>query len=121
LLFKENLFSDLGFEYAGPIDGHSIPAMTQVLREARALGKPLVVHVLTRKGKGYGLAEDDPSGYHGVAPTRCLDGEVEKRSPATFTEAFSQAMVRRGCFDDRLVAISAAMTSGVGLDAFKQA
>jgi 1-deoxy-D-xylulose-5-phosphate synthase len=121
LFFKENLFSDLGFEYAGPIDGHNIPAMTQVLREARSLGKPVVVHVVTRKGKGYDLAEEDPSGYHGVAPTRCLDGVVETRSPATFTEAFSQAMVRRGCFDERLVAVTAAMTTGMGLDAFKAA
>ena len=121
LIFKENLFSDLGFEYAGPIDGHNISAMTQVLREARALGKPVVVHVVTRKGKGYDLAEGDPSGYHGVAPNRCLDETAEKRSPSTFTEAFSQAMVRRGCFDDRLVAVTAAMTAGAGLDAFMEA
>jgi len=121
LLFKENLFSDLGFEYAGPIDGHNIPAMTQVFREARALRKPVVVHVVTRKGKGYGLAEHNPSGYHGVAPTRCLDGIAEEGFPATFTEAFSQAMVRRGCFDERLVAVTAAMTTGMGLDAFKAA
>jgi 1-deoxy-D-xylulose-5-phosphate synthase len=130
LLFKENLFSDLGFEYAGPIDGHNIPAMVQVFREARALGKPVVVHVVTRKGKGYDLAEEDPSLYHGVPPTRCADVEVEKSGPAepppggpspTFTEAFSRAMVRRGCFDDRLIAITAAMTTGVGLDAFKRA
>jgi 1-deoxy-D-xylulose-5-phosphate synthase len=121
LLFKENLFSDLGFEYAGPIDGHSIPAMTQVFREARVLGKPVVVHVVTKKGKGYDLAEEDPSAYHGVAPTRCLDGIVENLSPATFTEAFSRAMVRRGCSDGRLLAVTAAMTTGVGLDAFKDA
>jgi 1-deoxy-D-xylulose-5-phosphate synthase len=139
LLFKENLFSDLGLEYAGPIDGHNITAMTNVLREARALGKPVVVHVITRKGKGFDLAEEDPSRYHGVPPTRCLDGEEEKptpgvsspgvssqgvsspgvSSPLTFTEAFSRAMVRRGCSDERLIAISAAMTTGVGLDAFQ--
>jgi 1-deoxy-D-xylulose-5-phosphate synthase len=119
LLFKENLFSDLGFEYAGPIDGHNIAAMTQVFREVRALGKPVVVHVLTRKGKGYELAEENPSRYHGVAPNAsCVDGVVEHRTPSTFTEAFSQAMLRRGCFDERLVAVSAAMTTGVGLDAF---
>ncbi|MGA2548071.1 MAG: 1-deoxy-D-xylulose-5-phosphate synthase [Rectinemataceae bacterium] len=131
LLFKENLFSDLGLEYAGPIDGHNITAMTNVLREARAIGKPVVVHVVTRKGKGFDLAEEDPSLYHGVAPTRCLDGEAEELSPGvsspgvssplTFTEAFSRAMVRRGCIDERLVAISAAMTTGVGLDAFQVA
>jgi 1-deoxy-D-xylulose-5-phosphate synthase len=135
LLFKENLFSDLGFEYAGPIDGHNIPAMIQVLREARALGKPVVVHVVTRKGKGHDLAEEDPSRYHGVAPTRCYDDaerpSPEARapgvsspgvsSPPTFTQAFSAAMVRRGCLDERLVAVSAAMTTGMGLDAFRLA
>lgn len=129
LLFKQNLFSDLGFEYAGPIDGHSIPAMTQVLREARALGKPVVVHVVTRKGKGHNLAEEDPSRYHGVSPNRCVDaddvaaapGAPDGDAPATFTEAFSRAMLRRGCFDERLVAVTAAMTTGMGLDAFKAA
>jgi 1-deoxy-D-xylulose-5-phosphate synthase len=121
LLFKENLFSDLGFEYAGPIDGHNILAMINVFREARALGKPVVVHVITRKGKGYGLAEEDPSRYHGVAPARCVDEEEERPVSSTFTEAFSGAMLRRGCFDERLVAVSAAMTTGVGLDAFKAA
>jgi 1-deoxy-D-xylulose-5-phosphate synthase len=126
-LFKENFFSDLGFEYAGPIDGHNIPAMVQVLKEARELGKPVVVHMITRKGKGYGVAEEDPSRYHGVAPMRCEDEDGDENeegvlgAPSTFTEAFSRAMVRRGCFDDRLVAVSAAMTTGVGLDAFKAA
>jgi 1-deoxy-D-xylulose-5-phosphate synthase len=121
LLFKENLFSDLGFEYAGPIDGHNIAAMCQVFREVRALGKPVVVHVITKKGKGYDLAEENPSRYHGVAPMRCVDEVLEKVSPANFTEAFSQAMVRRGCLDECLVAVSAAMTTGVGLDAFRAA
>ena len=120
-IFKENLFSDLGFEYAGPIDGHNIAAMTAVFREARALGKPVVVHVVTRKGKGHEGAEEDPSRYHGVAPTSCVDEEAAKPAPATFTESFSRAMVRRGCFDERLVAVTAAMTGGVGLDAFKAA
>jgi 1-deoxy-D-xylulose-5-phosphate synthase len=136
LVFKENLFSDLGLEYAGPIDGHNIAAMTNVFKEARALGKPVVVHVITRKGKGFDPAEEDPSRYHGVAPMRCLDEEANLSSPGvsspgvsspgvssplTFTEAFSRAMVGRGCSDERLVAVSAAMTTGVGLDAFHAA
>jgi 1-deoxy-D-xylulose-5-phosphate synthase len=121
-LFKENLFSDLGFEYAGPIDGHNIAAMTQVFREAKALGKPVVVHVMTRKGKGFDLAEEDPSRYHGVAPTSCRDADDgEAAAFGTFTDAFSRAMFRRGGFDDRLVAITASMTTGVGLDGFDAA
>jgi 1-deoxy-D-xylulose-5-phosphate synthase len=121
LFFKENLFSDLGFEYAGPIDGHDIAGMIRVLREARILGKPVVVHVVTRKGKGFDLAEENPVLYHGVSPMRCTDGEMEPSIAATFTDAFSRAMVRRGCFDDRLVAVTAAMTKGMGLEAFRSA
>jgi len=121
LLFKENLFSDFGFEYAGPIDGHDIAGMVRVLREAKSLRKPVVVHVVTRKGRGFGLAEENPSLYHGVSPMRCTDGEVEPVAPSTFTEAFSRAMVRRGCFDDRLVAVTAAMTKGLGLESFAAA
>jgi 1-deoxy-D-xylulose-5-phosphate synthase len=121
-LFKENLFSELGFEYAGPIDGHSIPAMLSVFREVKTLGKPVVVHVITRKGKGYGLAEKDPSRYHGLPPAKCADDEDEPElDPFTFTMAFSNAMARRGRFDDRLVAVSASMTAGVGLEAFRAA
>ncbi len=121
LLFKENLFSDFGFEYAGPIDGHDIAGMARVLREAKSLRKPVVVHVVTRKGRGFSLAEENPSRYHGVSPMRCTDGEVEPVAVSTFTEAFSRAMVRRGCFDDRLVAVTAAMTKGLGLEAFAAA
>lgn len=121
LFFKDNFFADLGFEYAGPIDGHNIPAMAHVFREARSLGKPVVVHVITRKGKGYDLAEEDPSRYHGVSPTKPRDLDAERPDPPSFTAAFSRAMVRRGLFDDRLVAVSAAMTTGVGLDGFRAA
>lgn len=120
LFFKENFFSDLGFEYAGPIDGHNIPAMIQVLREARVLGKPVVVHLVTRKGKGYDLAEEDPSRYHGVAPNRGVGGSAP-RPAASFTEAFSRAIADRGRSDGRIVAVTAAMRTGVGLDAFAAA
>jgi len=119
LLFKENLFSDLGFEYAGPIDGHNIPTMLHVFKEVRALNRPVVVHVLTRKGKGFDLAEEDPTRYHGLSPMSCTDGAVEPRPTTTFTEAFAGAMIRRGCADPLLVAVTAAMTKGTGLEGFR--
>jgi len=121
LFFKENLFSDLGFEYAGPIDGHNIPEMLAVFREVRALDRPVVVHVVTRKGKGYDLAEEDPARYHGVAPMRCSDGKLEARPAATFTEAFSEALLRAAACDERVVAVTAAMAKGTGLEAFRSA
>ncbi|HTX72595.1 MAG TPA: 1-deoxy-D-xylulose-5-phosphate synthase [Rectinemataceae bacterium] len=119
LIFKENLFSELGFEYAGPIDGHNIPTMMHVFREVRALRRPVVVHVLTRKGKGFILAEEDPTRYHGLSPMACSDEAVEPRSGLTFTEAFSEAIIKRACVDPRLVAVTAAMTKGTGLEAFR--
>ncbi|MDP3176636.1 MAG: 1-deoxy-D-xylulose-5-phosphate synthase, partial [Spirochaetaceae bacterium] len=119
LIFKENLFSDLGFEYAGPIDGHDLTAMIRVLRDARDLDRPVVVHVVTRKGKGFDLAEEDPSAYHGVPPQRAFGGEFEPRAAVSFTEAFSDALVCLGESDPKIVAITAAMTKGTGLEAFK--
>jgi 1-deoxy-D-xylulose-5-phosphate synthase len=121
LLFKENLFSDLGFEYVGPIDGHNLPAMLHVFREVKALDRPVVIHVLTRKGKGYELAEEDPARYHGVSPLRVSDGKVEARPATTFTEAFSESLIRHAHADPRIVAVTAAMAKGTGLEEFRSA
>jgi 1-deoxy-D-xylulose-5-phosphate synthase len=121
VFYPENFFVDLGFEYVGPIDGHNIPLLEQVLKDARRLERPVVVHVLTKKGKGYEHAEDDPSTFHGVTPFSIRDGLVERRGPASFTEAFSQAVVALGHQDGRVAAITAAMEKGTGLTAFRKA
>jgi len=130
VFFKESLFSDLGFEYAGPIDGHNLPLLCEVLAEARAIRKPVVVHVVTKKGKGHQGAEDNPAAYHGVAPespaaSRGLGGS-DAIDPAglpppkrpTFTEAFGEAALAAADVDGRVVAVSAAMTAGTGLAPF---
>jgi 1-deoxy-D-xylulose-5-phosphate synthase len=114
LLFKENLFSDLGFEYVGPIDGHDIRLLVHVFEEARRLERPVVVHAITRKGKGHVAAEDDPSLYHGVSPGTGAD---EPERP-TFTEAFGEAMRELAREDPSIVAITAAMEKGTGLSPF---
>jgi 1-deoxy-D-xylulose-5-phosphate synthase len=121
LFFKENLFSDLGFEYVGPVDGHNMAGMMQIFRELRSLDRPVVIHVITRKGKGYELAEGDPMRYHGVSPMRCTDGKVELRPAQTFTEAFSASLISHGCADERIVAVTAAMAKGTGLEEFASA
>ncbi len=130
MFFKESLFADLGFEYAGPIDGHNIQVLCDVLGEARAIRKPVVVHVVTKKGKGFPAAEKNPSAYHGVAPAH-LSAPVPTSSdpidPATdtgpgrptFTEAFGAAMMELAQEDPRLVAVCAAMTNGTGLAGFQ--
>lgn len=120
VFYSDNFFVDLGFEYVGPIDGHNLPLLEQVLRDARSLDRPVVVHVITRKGKGYEYAEDDPSSFHGVGSFSVQDGLVEKSGPATFTEAFSLAMREVAAVDDRVCAVTAAMEKGTGLSDFRR-
>ncbi|MDR0487317.1 MAG: 1-deoxy-D-xylulose-5-phosphate synthase, partial [Treponema sp.] len=123
VFYTDNFFVDLGFEYVGPIQGHNIQALTSVLEDVRQLNRPVVIHVITRKGKGYGLAEDDPGNYHGVG-SFSPDGGI---SPAgsgmrkSFTEAFSGALLAAAGRDKRVTALTAAMEKGTGLSAFRAA
>ena len=119
IFFKETIFSEFGFEYAGPIDGHNLAHLTQVFRAVKKLNRPVVVHVVTTKGKGFPQAEGDPVLYHGVSPVTLVDGKVEKKSPLTFTEAFSEALLKKAAEDHRIVAITAAMATGTGLAPFQ--
>ena len=114
VFYTDNFFVDLGFEYVGPIDGHQIPLLTQVISDAKKLNKPVVVHVITRKGKGYGFAEDNPGAYHNVS----IAGDV---SAHTFTQVFSAALLEAGRKDGRVAAITAAMGEGTGLEPFRKA
>lgn len=118
--FKETLFSDLGFEYVGPIDGHNIGSLLSVFKAIKELNKPVVVHVVTRKGRGYPLAEVDPTLFHGIGPFSLVDGKMEPRSSLTFSDAFGKSLVRLAGRDDRITAITAAMAHGTGLSAFQR-
>ena len=120
IFLKETLFSDLGFEYVGPIDGHNLGTLTSVFKNVKEFDKPMVVHVVTKKGIGYPHSEGDPTLYHGVAPFSIIDGKIEKKSSLTFTEAFSQAVVDLAESDERIVAITAAMAKGTGLALFEE-
>ena len=112
IFFKENLFSDLGFEYVGPIDGHNIPVLLSVLGQVRKLDRPVVVHVVTTKGKGYDQAEEDPESFHGISPS-CPDSPQNRPS---FTEVFGQTITELASERPDLVAITAAMAKGMGLE-----
>ena len=118
--FKENVFSDLGFEYVGPIDGHCISHLTHVFENVRKLDKPVVVHVVTTKGRGYAHAEGDPTLYHGVSPFSIIDGKLERKEDLTFTESFSENLVEKAESDPGVVAITAAMADGTGLVRFRR-
>jgi 1-deoxy-D-xylulose-5-phosphate synthase len=123
VFYIDNFFVDLGFEYVGPIGGHNIQTLTHVLSDARRLNSPVVIHVITRKGKGYGFAEDDPDSYHGVG-SFSVDGGIAQAGnlgrKLTFTECFSKAVIAAGKRDSRVAAVTAAMRTGTGLSVFAQ-
>jgi len=118
------LFDQLGFYYVGPIDGHNLDHLIPVLRNVRdAPNGPILVHVVTQKGKGYAPAEATADKYHAVVKFDVATGQQEKAPAAapSYTKVFSQALLREAARDDRIVAITAAMPSGTGLDAFAKA
>lgn len=113
------LFEELGFTYLGPIDGHNIMDVTSTLKQAKTLNGPVLVHAITRKGKGYKPAEDNPDKFHGVGPFDISTGEVVKKKGApTYTEVFSDTIVKLAKQDDKILAITAAMAGGTGLSKF---
>ena len=120
LFFKQTLFSDLGFEYVGPIHGHHIKDLISVLKNASIIDRPVVVHTVTEKGHGYPPAMQQPSLYHGVTPFDTRTGLMKSpASPAkTFTNIVSETLIEAARKDDRIVAITAAMPDGTGLSAF---
>ncbi len=116
-------FEELGFIYLGPIDGHNIQAMINVFQQAKATRGPVLIHVLTRKGRGYPPAEKNADKFHGVGPFEIETGEIIKKpgQPPSYTEVFGRTLVELGRRDKRIVAITAAMPSGTGLDHFADA
>ncbi len=116
-IYHSNMFEDFGFDYLGPVDGHDIPLLVQTFRRAKALEKPVLVHINTIKGKGYPYAEKNPSTFHGVGKFDYESGEL-KPSSENFSSVFGRELVRLAQEDDRICAITAAMQGGTGLDGF---
>ena len=116
-------FEELGFYYVGPIDGHDLESLIKVLENAKEIeDRPVLVHVVTQKGKGYSPAEAATDKYHGVVKFNVITGEQAKSRPnaPSYTRVFADALVKLGHADDKIVAITAAMPSGTGLDVFGQ-
>jgi 1-deoxy-D-xylulose-5-phosphate synthase len=138
VFYTDNFFVDLGFEYVGPIDGHNIRSLARVFEDVRQLERPVVIHVITQKGKGYGFAEDDPGNYHGVGAFSVsgglaggiTGGEVDdSETPSvtpnghtlSFSNAFGSALLDLAGRNSRIVALTAAMEKGSGLSSFREA
>jgi 1-deoxy-D-xylulose-5-phosphate synthase len=119
LLVPGVLFEELGFNYVGPIDGHNFELLSEVLERAKKMQGPILIHVLTCKGKGYKPAECNPGKFHGVGPYCIESGEVVKNSTTpTYTNVFGDTLVDLAKQDSRIVAITAAMPEGTGLKKF---
>ena len=121
LLVPGMMFEEMGIRYFGPVDGHNIPALVEVINNVLPLDEPRLIHVITKKGKGFKFAEDAPSKFHGTAPFDTEKGEAVASPGTSFTEAFSNKIVELGAKDNRIVAITAAMPDGTGLDGFEKA
>ncbi|HKY33500.1 MAG TPA: 1-deoxy-D-xylulose-5-phosphate synthase [Candidatus Polarisedimenticolia bacterium] len=114
------LFQALGFHYFGPIDGHDLDGLLDVIPRLRDLEGPVLLHVITKKGRGYSFAEEDPNTYHGLNPFDVASGKSlpAKKAPPAYTSVFAQAACDLARTDQRVVAVTAAMADGTGLVAF---
>jgi 1-deoxy-D-xylulose-5-phosphate synthase len=122
LLTGGTLFEELGFYYVGPVDGHDLDHLLPILRNLRDTDHqgPILLHVVTQKGKGYAPAESSPDKYHGVVKFNVITGEQAKAPPGppSFTKVFANALIAEAEADEGIVAINAAMPTGTGLDLF---
>ena len=122
LLTGGTLFEELGFYYVGPVDGHDLDHLLPILRNLRDRDQqgPILLHVVTQKGKGYAPAESAPDKYHGVVKFNVITGEQAKAPPGppSFTKVFANGLIAEAEADERIVAINAAMPTGTGLDLF---
>ena len=121
-LVPGGLFTDMGFHYIGPLDGHNIALLLDVFEQAKQLKGPLLIHVETCKGKGYAPAEKAPDKFHGIGKFDVADGTALKKAGAkpTYTSVFSKALMEAAEEDADVVAITAAMPDGTGLRAFSE-
>jgi 1-deoxy-D-xylulose-5-phosphate synthase len=119
VFFPGLVFEELGIRYVGPVQGHSLPSLIEVFKEARAYDGPVLIHCVTQKGRGYAPARTDPARFHGAAPFNRATGEPLSNAAAlTYSQVFGQAMLKLARRDEKIIAITAAMPDGTGLSRF---
>ena len=123
VFFPGLVFEELGLQYVGPVQGHSLGSLIEVFEKARKFKEgPILIHCITRKGRGYVPAQDDPAHFHGAAPFNVESGEsTAKAGRPTYSEAFGRALLEIGRADQKVLAITAAMLEGTGLTEFSEA
>ena len=112
------LFEALGFTYIGPVDGHNLNHLLDNLKNIKRLKGPVLIHVITKKGRGYNHAEDDPARFHGISTFEVTTGECKGTGACTYTDVFGDAIIELAENDEKVIAITAAMGLGTGLDRF---
>lgn len=117
-LIHNGFFESLGIDYLGPLDGHDVPSLVRAINVAKRSKRPIMLHVLTQKGRGYEPAELYPSKFHGIGQFDVDTGETPEVSQHTYTDVFAMALNHMAATDDRIVAITAAMPDGTGLTKF---
>ena len=118
LLPESTMFEKMGFSYMGPVDGHDVQKLTQMLTWAKEKNEPVLLHVLTEKGRGYPFAQQEPERFHGTPPFDAATGKPLREPSRSFSDAFGEELLALAKQDERICAITAAMTSGTGLSAF---
>ena len=120
MLIPTTIFESMGFVYLGPVDGHDTEQLISLLRIGKEMRCPVLIHVMTQKGRGYAPSEEHPKLFHGIGKFDPLTGEPLKKAEATFSDAFGKTMVELAAENEKLCAITAAMPGGTGLLEFKQ-
>lgn len=122
LMVPTSIFEELGFTYLGPVDGHDLDGLLDVLQAAKKIDGPVMVHVLTKKGKGYKPAEESPNKFHGTGPFDIATGKkiTNPNAPVSYTEVFGKTLTKLADIDDKIVGITAAMPDGTGLNIFAE-
>ena len=115
-----SMFENMGFRYLGPVDGHNLSFLTKILRYAKEMDEPVLIHVKTVKGKGFSPAETNPDAFHGIAPFDPVTGALKREPGENFSAVFGRTLTRLAGQDKRICAITAAMTGGTGLERFAQ-
>lgn len=118
MVLSNSLFEQMGFAYLGPVDGHDLKSVCELIRHAKSLKKPVLLHVVTQKGRGYPYAEQNPGKFHGVSAFDPLTGDALAAKTADFSACFGETLTALAEKDERICAITAAMSSGTGLTQF---
>ena len=120
LIIPKMFFEDIGFTYLGPVDGHNIQELENILRLSKQVDTPVLIHVLTKKGKGYEIAEKNPDKFHSISPFNIETGEVKKAKSKDYSAVFGEKLVSLAEKNDKIVAITASMKDGTGLTKFQK-